>query len=114
MELKKFNRTAVSAMLAATLVSGCIPMPMHMKHGNCGHGAQGRAVPTHIGDMTPTCVGMREKMIAGKTPEERMAVMHAQMQSMPAEVQQRMHERMRSMSPEARGRMHNNPETMCD
>lgn len=113
MESKTFKRSAMGAAFAATILAGCMPMPTHMGDGESGHGGQRGAMAGHMADMKVMCAGMQEKMMAAKTPEERMAVMHAQMQSMPADAQQRMHEHMRSMSPEARARMHSNPESMC-
>ncbi|MBZ2209804.1 hypothetical protein [Massilia soli] len=114
MEFTTFKRAALGGTFAATLLSGCMPMPMHMRQGEAGHGGQKGAMAAHMADMKAMCAGMREKMMAARTPEERMAVMHAQMQSMPPDAQQRMHEHMRSMPAEARARMHNHPGSMCE
>lgn len=111
MDFKTFKWAALGGTFAATLLSGCMPMPMQM-----GHGKQGRdgAMAAHMTDMKAMCAGMHGKMMAARTPEERMAVMHAQMQSMPPDARQRMQEHMRSMPPEARARMHDNPGSMCE
>jgi hypothetical protein len=114
MELRTFTCAALSGTLVAALLGGCVSTPMHMKDGEGGHRAQTGAMGPPTADMKAMCTGMHEKMMAAKTPEERRAVMHAQMQSMPPDARQRMHEHMGSMPPEARARMHENPESMCE
>lgn len=112
MDFNTCKRATIGGMVVATLLSGCVGMPM--RHGDAGHSGQKGAMAAHMADMKAMCTGMREKMMAARTPEERRAVMHAQMQSMPVDAQQRMHEHMRSMPPEMHTRMHNNPGSMCE
>ncbi|MGZ8287733.1 MAG: hypothetical protein ACXW2U_02245 [Telluria sp.] len=122
-------KTAMQGMVAATfavaLLSACAPTkpPVaeaeHTAHAaHAGHAAPAMAAGKMAAGMPPPemkamCEQMHTKMMAAKTPEERHAVMHEHMKTMPADAQKRMHEHMKSMSPEQRARMHAKPESMC-
>jgi hypothetical protein len=82
-------RPALSAVFVAALLAGCAAIggephrPTGTTHGSGSMGAGGNM------DMQAMCE-MHTKMMAGKTPQERKAMMDERMKSMSAEERQRM------------------------
>jgi hypothetical protein len=112
--MKTTMQGVAAATFTAAALSACAPTMAPMAESQQhAHAAPAAATAKPMPEMKEMCAQMHPKMMAAKTPEERHAIMHEHMKTMPADVQKRMHEHMKSMSPEERERMHSKPESMC-
>lgn len=112
--MKTTMQGVAAATFTAAVLSACAPMKAPVADSQQhAHAAPAAATAKRMPEMKEMCAQMHTKMMAAKTPEERHAIMHEKMKTMPADAQKRMHDHMKSMSPEERARMHSNPESMC-
>lgn len=115
--ISSFTAGLAGLALATAALCGCQTTPPAQAAGPGSATTPVNGGAMSQADMTKMCSGMHEKMMGAKTPEERRALMHQHMQSMPPEMHQQMHQQMhqhgKSLSPEMRQQMHERMETMC-